>query len=108
MELWVLVLFYIDYVLLGKSPSISVIQFYSKKISNAALVILFWLVWLSGLSAGLQTKGSLVEFPIRTHSWIADQVPSTGHMRSNHTLTFPSLSFSFPSPFSKINKQIYK
>ena len=35
-----------------------------------------WLVWLGGLSASLQTKGSLVRFPIRAHAWIAGQVPS--------------------------------
>ena len=30
-----------------------------------------WLVWLSGLSATLQTKGSLVQFPDRAHTWFA-------------------------------------
>ena len=30
--------------------------------------------WLSGLSAGLQTKGS--DFPIWDHAWVAGQVPS--------------------------------
>ena len=34
-----------------------------------------WLVWLSGLSAGLRTKGSLVLFPVRTHAWVMGQVP---------------------------------
>ena len=29
------------------------------------------LVWLSGLSASLQTKGSLVGFPGRAHAWAA-------------------------------------
>ena len=37
-----------------------------------------WLVWLSGLSAGLQTKGSLVQLPVRVHAWVAGQVPSGG------------------------------
>ena len=60
-----------------------------------------WLVWLSGLSTGLRTKGSLVQFPIRAHAWVAGQVPSGGHMRGNHTLMFLSLSFSLPSPLSK-------
>ena len=32
------------------------------------LHILPWLVWLSGLSAGLRTKGSLVRFPVRAHA----------------------------------------
>ena len=35
-----------------------------------------WLVWLSGLNTGLQTKGSLVWFPVRAHAWVAGQVPS--------------------------------
>ena len=29
-----------------------------------------WLVWLSGLSTSLRTKGSLVPFPIRAHAWV--------------------------------------
>ena len=62
-----------------------------------------WLVWLSGLNAGLWTKGSLAQFQVRAHAWAAGQVPSWRHMRGNHTLMFPSLSFSLLSPFS-INK----
>ena len=54
-----------------------------------------WLVWLSGLSAGLQTKGSLIQFPVRAHAWVAGQVPSWGHVRGNHTLI--SLISSPPS-----------
>ena len=42
-----------------------------------------WLMWLSGLSASLQTKGLLVQFPIKTHAWVAGQGPSRGHMRGN-------------------------
>ena len=34
------------------------------------------LVWLSELSAGLQTKGSSVQFLVRAHAWVAGQVPS--------------------------------
>ena len=60
-----------------------------------------WLVWLSGLSAGLQTKGSLDRFPVRAHAWAAGQVPSRGCWRGNHTLMFLSLSFSLSSPLSK-------
>ena len=30
-----------------------------------------WLVWLSGLSAGLRTKGPLVWFPVRAGAWVA-------------------------------------
>ena len=62
-----------------------------------------WLVWLSGFSVGLQTKGLPVWFPVRAHAWVAGQVPNKGHIRGNHTLMF--LSLSFPSlPFSKIIK----
>ena len=44
-----------------------------------------WLVWLSGLSAGLQTKQSLVWFPVRAHAWVAGQMPSGGaHNRQWH------------------------
>ena len=60
-----------------------------------------WLVWLSGLNAGLETKGSLVQFPVRAHAWVAGQVPSRGCMRGNHTLMFLSPSFSLTSPLSK-------
>ena len=51
-----------------------------------------WLVWLSGLSTSLQTKGLLVQFPVRIHSWVAGCVPGGWH-----TLVFLSLSF----PISK-------
>ena len=60
-----------------------------------------WLLWLSELSAHLQTKGSLVQFPIRARAWVVGQVPSRGRVRGNHTLTFLSLSFSLTSPLSK-------
>ena len=43
----------------------------------------------------------MVQIPVRAHAWVAGQVPSKGHVRSNHTLMFVSLSFSFPSPLSK-------
>ena len=62
-----------------------------------------WLVWLSELSTGLQTKGSPVWFPVRAHAWVAGQVPSRGRSRGNHTLMFLFLSFLLPSPL-KINK----
>ena len=46
----------------------------------------------------LQTKGLLVQLPVRAHAWVAGQVPSGGYVRGNHTLIFPSLSFSLPFP----------
>ena len=63
-----------------------------------------WLVWLSGLSASLQTKGSPVQFPVRAHAWVVGQVPSRGRARGNRWM-FLSLSFSLPSPLSE-NKYI--
>ena len=59
-----------------------------------------WLVWLSGLSVGLRTIGSLVQFPVRAHAWVVGHVPSGGHTRGNHISMFLSLFFP-PSPLSK-------
>ena len=60
-----------------------------------------WLVRLNGLSAGLQTKGSPVQSPVRAHAWVVGQVPSRERVRGSHTLVFLSLSFSLPSSLSK-------
>ena len=49
------------------------------------------------LGAGLRTKGSPVQFPVRAHAWVVGQVPSRGRTRGNHTLLFLFLSL-------KINK----
>ena len=49
---------------------------------------------------GLQTKGSPDRFPVRAPAWGADQVPSGGHVRGNHTL----ICLSLFSPSLKINK----
>ena len=68
-----------------------------------------WLVWLNGLSAGLQTKGSLVRFPARAHAWIEGQVPSRGRTRGNYTLMFlSSPSFPFSLKMNKIFKKKQK
>ena len=45
--------------------------------------LLPWLVWLSGLGAGLQTEGSLVQLPVRARAWVAGQVPSWGREKGN-------------------------
>ena len=66
-----------------------------------------WLVWLSGLSTGLQTKGSLVQFWVRTHAWVVGQVPSWGHARGTRKM-FLSPYFSLPFPFSKKLNEIFK
>ena len=42
-----------------------------------------WLVWLNGLSASLQTKKLLVQFPVRAHAWVAGQVPTWGRVKDN-------------------------
>ena len=60
-----------------------------------------WLVWLSGLSADLQTRGLPVHFLVGAHAWVAGLVPHWGRVRGNHTMMFLSLSLSFPSPLSK-------
>ena len=59
-----------------------------------------WLVWLSGLSSGLQTKGPLVGFPIRAQAWVAGQVgpPSRGRSRGNKLFLY---LFSLPFPLSQ-------
>ena len=61
------------------------------------------LVWLSGLSDSLQTKESLVRFPVRAHAWVAGQAHSRECARDDHTLMFLSLSPSLPLSL-KINK----
>ena len=53
------------------------------------------------IECGLQTKGSLVQFPVRAHAWVVGQVPSGGHVRGNHTLMFLSPPYSLPSLLSK-------
>ena len=57
------------------------------------------LVWLSGLSTGLQTKRSLVQFPVRAHAWVAGKVPSGGaHKRQPHIdVSLPLFLPPFPS-----------
>ena len=64
-----------------------------------------WLVWLSGLSAGLQTEGLPVWFQVRAHAWVAGQVPSEGRARGSHPLLFLSLSLSFPLCLKKKKKR---
>ena len=51
-------------------------------------------MWLSGVSARLRSKESLVLFTVRAHAWVAGQVPSRGRTRGNHTLLALSLPLS--------------
>ena len=60
------------------------------------------LLWLSGLFAGLRSKGSLILFPFGAHTWVSGQVPRGGAREATTHWCF-SLSFNFPSPL-KINK----
>ena len=68
-----------------------------------------WLVWLSGLSAGLQTKKSPVHIPVRAHTWVVGQVPSwaTDGCISHTSMFLPSPSLSLPLSI-KINKVLKK
>ena len=67
-----------------------------------------WLVWLNGLSAGLQTKGSLVQFPIGHIPPLQARSPVGGTREATtHWCFFPSLSPSFPLCL-KINKCFFK
>ena len=74
--------------------------------------LLPWLMRLSGLSAGLWTKGSLVQFPVGAHAWVVGQSwggaegRGGGRVRGSCTLMF--LSFSLPSPLSKNKLKILK
>ena len=55
-----------------------------------------WLVWLSGLSTSLQTKGLVVQFAVRSHAWVEGQVPSRGCVRHPHIDGSLPLSPSLP------------
>ena len=64
---------------------------------------LIWLVWLSGLSASLQTKGSLVLFPVRAHAWVVGQVPTKGACEWLPHIDISLPLFLLPFPSLKIN-----
>ena len=57
------------------------------------------MVWLSGLNAGLQTKGLPVQFPGTAIAWVAGQVPSKGQCEKQpHTdVSLPLFLPPFPS-----------
>ena len=73
---------------------------YGTYLKAAKKIDLHWLVWLSGLSASLWTKGSPVQFLVRAHASAASQVPSWGYVREATThwcfsaSLSPSLSLS--------------
>ena len=65
-----------------------------------------WLVWLSGLSTGLRTKGLQVWFLVRAHVWVTGQVSSGGMWEApTHWCFSPSLSPSLPLSENKILKK---
>ena len=68
-----------------------------KKLNNALAGVAQW------IERRLWTNGSPARFPVRAHAWVGGQVPSGGHVSSNHTLMFLSLSASLPLSL-KINK----
>ena len=55
-----------------------------------------WLVWLSGLSVGLQTKGFPVQSPVRAHAWVAGQVPGREHVRGHQLMFLSHIDVSLP------------
>ena len=55
-----------------------------------------WLMWPSTLSAGLQTKRSLVKFPVRAHAWVLGQVPRWGDVRGNQSMYLLHIDVSLP------------
>ena len=59
-----------------------------------------WLVWLSGLSASLRTKGSPFRFSVRAHARVVSQVPSGRQPHIDVSLPL----FLPPFPSLKINK----
>ena len=64
-----------------------------------------WLVWLTGLSAGLQTERSMVRFPVRAHAWVVGQVPSWRHVRASQLMFLWHIAVSLPlilSPFPSL------
>ena len=65
-----------------KHQQVSVIIIISSSSSSGIYKIrdMPWLEWLSGLSASLQTKRSLVQLLVRTHAWVV--APSWGYMEA--------------------------
>ena len=70
------------------------------------IIVLPWLVWLSGLSASLQTERLLVQFPVRAHAWVAGPWLQ-GMQEATDRCLSPFLSPSFPFSL-KINKENLK
>ena len=54
-------------------------------------------MWLSGLRASLQTKGSLVGFPVGSHAWVVGPGPSGGRGAKYIGVSLPHFLPPFPS-----------
>ena len=55
-----------------------------------------WLLWLSGLSAGLRSERSPGPFLVRAHGWVAGQIPSWGHVRGDQSVSLSCTDVSLP------------
>ena len=79
-------------------PPLSKINKQDKRTQNVP-----WLLWLSGLSAGLWTKRSLVWSPVRAHAWVVGQVPSCVMWEATYQSIYLILMFLSPflPPFKK-------
>ena len=51
--------------------------------------------WIECWPVNRRVAGSIPSLTL-PHAWVAGQVRSRGCMRGNHTLIFPSLSYSLP------------
>ena len=60
-----------------------------------------WLVWLSGLSAGLRTKGSQVRFPSQGTCLRCRPGPQLGVLERQSHIDVSPLLFLSPFPLSK-------
>ena len=69
------------------------------------ILCLPWLVWFSGLSAGLRTTRLLVQFLVRVHAWVVGQVPGWGHVGSNWSMFLSHIDILplFLPPFSSLS-----
>ena len=68
-----------------------------------------WLVWLSELSAGLQTERSPVQFPVPAHAWVTGLVPVWRHAKGNQSMYLSYINVSLPLFLPlKINNKFFK
>ena len=70
-----------------------------------------WLVWLSGLNAGLSTKRSLVRFPVRAHAWVVGQAPRWGRAGGKLSMYLSHIGVSLPlllPPFPSLYINLFK